>query len=233
MLKQHIGRRSGSQPGFSLAKKMLGLLISNLSISATMACASPYPEIHLALGMPISEFNAQPAVKAKGATLDEGPASMWGTDDYTDLLVTINGTIRKFEIRNKYGLYLTSSNLEGPGRPHGPTTIRAISFGTGYLGNADHARDQARELCGKFATPPIGVHPEPFHVAYPFRKWGSEVPSSDLVDRHERICEVQSGLEAFSIDIERSTRKDNVEWRVRIDLQSTLEFQGTDIRPFN
>ena len=212
---------------------MLGLLVSSLSISATMACALPYPEVRLALGMPISAFNAQPAVKAKGTTLDEGPASMWGTDDYTDLLVTINGGVHKFEIRNKYGLYLTSSNLVGPGRPHGPTTIRSISFGTDYLGNADRARDQARELCGKFATPPIGVHPEPLHVVYPYRKWGSEAPSSSLVERHERICEIESGLEAISIDIERSSKQDDDEWRVWIDLQSTLEYQGTDIFQFN
>ena len=211
---------------------MLGLMVSSLSISATMACASPYPEMRVALGMPISKFNAQPSVKAKGTTLDEGPASMWGTDDFTDLLVTISGSVHKFEIRNKYGLYLTSSNLVGPGRPHGPTTIRSIAFGTDFLGNADLARHQARDLCRKFATPPIGGHPELLHVVYPYRKWGSEATSSSLVDRHERICEIESGLEAVSIDIERSTKKEDDEWRVWIDLQSTLEFQSTDIRPF-
>lgn len=212
--------------------KALGLLILSLSISANMACASSYPEVRVALGMPVSEFNAQPSVKAIGSSLNDGPASMWGTDDYVELLVTVNGTVQKFEIRNKFGLYLTSSNLEGPERPQGPTTISSISFGTDYIGDADFARQRAHEICGKFEKPPVGTSPKPYHVAYPAKKWSEGSSSSDLLDRHERVCEIEAGFEAIAVDIERSTIKDDDRWRVWINLQSTIAFQGTDIRPF-
>jgi hypothetical protein len=185
------------------------------------------------LGVPVSKFNAEAAVKSTVGTLDEGPASMWGTDDPIDLLVTINGTAHRFEIRNKYGVYLTSSNLEGPGRPLGPSAISSIRFGTDYLGGSDRAREYGRELCEKFQSPPRGENPNPFRVAYPYKKWGNEVSTRGIVDRHERICEIESGLEAISVDIERSTRISDDIWRVSVDLHSMLAFQGTDIRPFN
>lgn len=233
MFRSFIGIRSLSPLGPPLVAQVRGVLALSLSISATAACASSYPTIRLALGMPVSEFNSQPSVAAMGDGLREGPASMWGTDDYIDLFVMINGSERKFEIRNKYGLNVTSSNLEGLGRPLGPTTVHSISFGTDYLGSAESARAYAGELCQQFEEPPHGQTPKPFHVAYPYKKWGTEYYGSDIVDKNERICEIESGLEAISIDVKRSTRKDDEIWRVWINLDSMLSFQGSDIRPFN